>query len=89
MLNEERKMSTLLLNLLDDFKRLKNDKERWEFVIENKEHIMVNLDNDDTFITIIGYEDLEDCYADFDFYIGENDGVANLLDAIGVQNIPV
>ena len=45
---------------------------------------MVNLDNDDTFVTILG-GDSESGYVNFDGYLGWSDGVISLLEAVGIK----
>lgn len=71
------------VKLSKEFDRLSTDPERWEFVLNHKdEGIILNLDNDSTFIVIKG---LEDWYGDFDEYIGWSDGIFNLLEVIGIE----
>tara|TARA_R110000868_G_scaffold48122_2_gene156805 strand:- start:510 stop:749 length:240 start_codon:yes stop_codon:yes gene_type:complete len=71
---------------LKDFKKLKNDEQRWKFVIENQDKgIIVHCDNDDTFITIEDSDD-DDNYDSFDNYIGWSDGVFCLLRVMGIRS---
>lgn len=64
-----------------------NDYEKWQCLITNNDWVgyCVNLDNDYTFITFDGCEDV----VSFDDYIGWSDGVQKLLETIGVNYEPV
>ena len=68
--------------IINQFNKLSNDIEKWEFILANKDIITVHLDNDYTFITV-------DCDSDytgsFSSYIGWSDGVMDLLDVIGIK----
>ena len=79
----EKEQRTMMKNLLHEFEKLKTDEEKWIWVINNQENnIIVNLDNDGTFITIKGNDD---DYGDFIDYIGWSDGIFSLLKAIGIK----
>ena len=68
--------------LLNEFKELKTDEERWRWVIDHQsDDIVVYCDNDATYITIDG----EEGYESFDYYIGWAEGVFKLLDAVGIN----
>lgn len=72
-------------SLFETFNNLQNDEARWKWLIVNQDKgIIVNCDNDDTFITTPDDEDDED-YASFDNYVGWSDGVFDLLKAIGIE----
>lgn len=68
--------------LFEEFNALKSDKEKWLWVKAHQEDgILVNLDNDDTFVTIRDHEG----YAQFNDYIGSSEGIFGLLRALGVK----
>ena len=70
---------------IERFRACKNDDERWRLVLENKDlGFLVNLDNDDTFITLDD-EKYEEVTLNFDDYIGWSDGVLILLRVCGVM----
>ena len=56
----------------------------WQYVIDHKDDLKIILDNDNTIITLLG-NDSED-YASAPDYLGNSDGIINLLDAIGIEN---
>lgn len=56
----------------------------WQYVIDHKDDLKVTLDNDDTIITLLN-DDSEDCVS-APYYLGNSDGIMNLLDAIGIEN---
>ena len=67
------------------FDSLKNDVDRWKFVLENKDKdFQVLLDNDMTFIDF--NDDEFDLTCDFDGYLGWSDGVFSLLKALGIPH---
>jgi hypothetical protein len=72
--------------------RLKSDKERWLYILENKvcatkgeNDPIIMLDNDDCCLDLPEI----DCYIRFDYYLGWSDGVRYMLDAVGINNSPV
>jgi hypothetical protein len=73
-----------------EFKILKNDIQRWKWILKNKDKIIVFLDNDDTFAAMaedkynasIGNEEI----FEFDTYLGYSDGVIYLLEALGIES---
>lgn len=68
---------------LEKFKALKTDKERWAFLISNPDcGLIVNLDNDDTFVTS---ENEDEYFVNFDDYLGWSGGVFDLLGVIGIK----
>ena len=68
--------------LLDEFKQLQTDEEKWRWVIAHQsDDIVVYCDNDATWIIDTDFED----YADFDNCIGWQDGVFKLLDIVGIK----
>ena len=70
-------------NKFDEFKALKTDVERWQWLVENQDHnLAVLLDNDDTFLVD---NDSEDNYARFDNFVGDSTGVLDLLKALGIK----
>ena len=69
-------------NLIEEFEALKTDVEKWKFVIEHKDSLVIHLDNDGTFIRL---RTNDEEWAAFDGYIGWSDGVFSLLKAIGVK----
>jgi hypothetical protein len=69
--------------LLKEFQQLKNDGERWGWLIKHKDnpHYVLKLDNDDTFLE---FKEV-DGWGQFDDYLGWGEGVQNLLEAIGIN----
>ena len=68
----------------EEFKKCKDDKARWEWLIANKPNdLTVLLDNDDTFVTA---KDDEDYCVPFNEYIGNSYGVQVLLKALGIPH---
>ena len=68
-----------------------NDKLRWKALPSlqvNHPKLILNLDNDDTFIT---YKDLdtEDFILQFDEFIGWSDGIQIMLKAFNIKAEPV
>ena len=78
-------------SMIKEFKNLKNDKARWEWLIIHKDQgLRLELDNDDTTLidTTIdpdGVDDSVEYYASFDSYVGWSEGVIDLLQAIGID----
>ena len=69
--------------LFNKFNSLKSDRERWQWVIDNQNlGIIVNLDNDDTFITV---DDVDEGLGRFDDYIGDSDGIFILLEVLKIK----
>ena len=67
-----------------DFQELTTDKDRWQWLIENKDvGFVVWLDNDNTYV---GAEDDEDFYVSFDDYVGSDQGTRVLLDVLGINS---
>lgn len=69
---------------LTKFKNLKNDTEKWEFLIKNKTTLTVQLDNDDTFV--IDKNSNNDEYGNFDDYLGWSQGIFKLLSALNIDH---
>jgi hypothetical protein len=61
--------------------------EQWAFAIKHKDIITVHLDNDDTYITFnqCKEDDDEQPILTFANYIGNSDGVEDLLFTIGIN----
>lgn len=75
-------------DLVKEINSIKSDVGKIKFVIDHKDVFMFALDNDDTQILVISdwvNEDLEYEVDGLDWYIGNSDGVFNLLEAIGVE----
>ena len=74
--------------LLQEFDKLTNDKDRWQWIKDNQASgIVVNLDNDDTFGTLENKEDPDDIHVfQLSNYIGWGDGVIALLNTFGIRN---
>lgn len=71
------------MSLLQEFNKLKTDKEKWKWLMTNQgKGLVVMLDNDDTFVVD---ENDEETTGRFNEYIGWSDGVQILLDVIGIQ----
>jgi len=81
-----------MTKLIEMFNNLQNDKERWKFVIENKENFRIRLDNDQTTIIDKAVDDEETYHddiqydANFDDYIGNGQGAHTLLEVIGINS---
>jgi hypothetical protein len=82
------------LKLLEKRWNTLNDEQRWKAIISEPEtfkDLIVNLDNDDTFMTLKSpkneYE--EEYHLDFDEYLGWLDGIQELLKAINVNAEPM
>ena len=96
--NEETTMLEHLIKLIDEFNTLKNDKDRFRFIIQHKGIFKLSLDNDQTWPAVADHiaaqfsedvvEDLP-TMNDFDGYLGWSDGVVSLLEVIGVKGEPV
>ena len=66
-----------------EFNALKNDIEKWEWVLRNQDkNIVVCCAIDYTFVRF-GNE--EDIILEFDNYIGWDDGLFDLLEAVGID----
>ena len=82
--------------MIDDSRILKRkqikskttDEDRWKWMLRNSRllNFIVMLDNDDTYI-IDGDDPDGDWYVNFDEFIGNADGVRNLLSIIGIPLI--
>jgi hypothetical protein len=73
------------MKLHDEFMSLKNDAEKWRWIIDNQNKgIIIMLDNDDTYGVIEYMEDSP--IFQFDNYIGWPDGIFDLLSAIGIKS---
>ena len=65
------------------FNSFKTDTERWAWLKENQDKgITVKCDNDDTYIVVEGDDD---DFASFGNSIGWDDGVFDLLKAVGIK----
>ncbi len=70
--------------IIKKFESIETDKDKWVWVQNNQDlGITVNLDNDDTFITVDSDENGE--YGQFHGYIGWSDGVFDLLEVMGIK----
>jgi len=69
---------------LDNLKKMKTDKEKWRYIIdlskEERENLIVMLDNDQTFVVEKGSDD----YVYFRDYIGWSIGVQSFLAELGI-----
>ena len=72
-----------------EFKELTNDKDRLDFLVTNKEHLMIMLDNDNSTAVFIDCDIPEDDACDFYFnfkgYFGCSDNVVLLFEKLGVR----
>lgn len=60
-----------------------SDKERWEWVLANQDKgITIYCDNDATYLQL--EDENADCL-DFDGYVGWNDGIFALFEAVGIK----
>lgn len=68
-----------------------NDGEKWDYVLRNQHlGMVVNLDNDDTFIVFPDEVENGDCWiGQFYDYIGWTDGTQMLLQSVGIKAEPV
>jgi len=71
----------------DEFKKLTDDRERWQWLLDNKDaEYTVFLDNDDTFVAFGSTDDINfDDVLYFDDYIGWADGVEILMNVVGIN----
>lgn len=71
------------------FDSLGTDKEKWTWVLNNKDkmELSVTLDNDNTLL-IFGEdeEEGEHIYSAFNDYLGHSYGVSELLSALGIES---
>ena len=89
-----------LKKLISEFNELKTDDSKFRFLLEHKGIFKLNLDNDDTFVTVsdgilnvLGIEkysveedDLNDLITNsFWTYLGWSEGVFILLDVVGIE----
>lgn len=61
------------------------DEGMWKFVRDNADLVVVNLDNDSTFITFEGDDRDEPVIVEFDDYIGWAEGLHALASAFNVN----
>ena len=82
-----------LKKIANNWNALKTDIERWKYILEHKDQIMVMLDNDDTIPVfcpglipgwIEDYDDLPSLN-DFHQYLGNSEGVKDLLSVLGIK----
>ncbi len=72
--------------LTEEFNSIDNDIEKWQWIANHQQlGITVMLDNDDTFAVF------DDCNEDikclqFKYYIGNAEGIEELLNAFGIKN---
>jgi len=73
---------------------LANDKERWVYVLEHKDELVIMLDNDSAHpcfhdsVLPHGLEDYSEDVPDlneFDRWIGNSPGLDDLMEALGIQ----
>ena len=82
-----------LKEIAEKWNALKNDNDRWQYVLEHKNEIALRLDNDYTFPvfceTLIpdNAEDWDDLpkLDGFKWWIGNNPGISYLMEALGVE----
>lgn len=71
--------------LYNKFQELKNDLERWDWILKNQDKgITVWLDNDDTYAQFNDDEEAE-YLMQFNEYIGWADGIFVLMDVVGIK----
>lgn len=69
---------------LEELRKIKKDQDKWKWLIANQDTgLIVNLDNDDTFVVDPNDEDSDP--VDFIDYVGCSDGVQELLSAVGIK----
>jgi hypothetical protein len=69
--------------IFETFNNFKTDMERWSWLMNNQDKgIVVKCDNDNTYIVVDGDDDDS---ASFRSYIGWDDGVFELLKAVGIK----
>ena len=77
------KKEKAILKLYEELNAIDNDVDRWVWVVENSDKVIVKLDNDETFVIFIGdYENKY--YVCFDASIGRDYGIESLFEAIGI-----
>jgi hypothetical protein len=73
------------IKLWKEFKKLKSDKARWKFILNNQgKGIKINLDNDDTFGSF-SWDENGEYLLQLDDYLGWSDGIQTLLSIIGID----
>lgn len=82
-LNKESPKTAEQYRILVDHINSLDDCKIWEYIIEHKDKILVQLDNDDTFAYFVDDEDQN--IIQLTWYIGNSNGIEILLDAIGVK----
>jgi hypothetical protein len=77
---------------LKELASLSTDTEKWEWLMYHRaKNFIVNLDNDETFVTIFNCPCDDGCCDNcqgaviFDDYIGNSPGIASLLDAVDIR----
>lgn len=93
-------MKEHLEKLINEFNKIKEDGDRYRFLLEHKGIFKLNLDNDETFVTIsdgtlkslkidkysVGEDEWNDkITGNFWTYLGWSEGVFILLDAVGLK----
>jgi hypothetical protein len=75
-----------LIKISKKWNKLKNDKDRFDFLLLNKDHFLLTLDNDQTLISFHypGYEDIE--LKSFKEFLGYSDGISILLTCLGIKH---
>ncbi len=70
-----------------EFNQLDSDVDKWQWISENQDlGITVMLDNDDTFISFDDYIGDDDVSMDLEYYIGNSEGIEELLTAFGIKS---
>ena len=63
------------------FLKLKDDKQRWRYVVAHRESVTILLDNDETYASFNGTEE----WCAFDWYIGNGPGCEVTLESMGLK----
>lgn len=73
--------------IAENYNKIKTDKERFKFLMSHSDKIKLVLDNDMTMVNFITEEDNDEIdisLKDLDDYLGNSEGVLNLLEFIGI-----
>jgi len=68
-----------------EFNKLTTDKQRWTWVLMNRDIVTIYLNNDCTFGVLDDYGEQDEHTLNFDDSLGWDDGAITLLDAFGIK----
>ena len=71
--------------LAEQFKALPNDVEKWKWILERKDTVHIECDNDWTGAYFDGDESEDPITLEFDGYVGWSGGIFSLFEAVGIN----